>query len=135
MLKKYLVSTAGKQFYITKFYINKIEDILRFGYDIHLITNVGISSMIGSIDQSFINNPESDNIFNKLSTTKKFSKGISQLEAIEVVSRMEGVINSSEIYSSEYIKLELPRVILYYESHKYKLLYNFIKICVIPYMS
>lgn len=125
MLKRYLVSTAGKPYYITKFYIIKIDNILRFGYDIHVITNNGIASMINNIDQSFINNPESDNIFNKLATEKKFSHTISQLEAVNVISTIEKAI-AEESYKS-YIKISLPRANLYFELNKVKLLYNFIR--------
>lgn len=125
MLKRYLVSTAGKPYYITKFYINKIDNILRFGYDIHVITNSGIASMIDNINQSFINNPESDSIFNKLATEKKFSNTISQLEALEVISGIEKSLKEESF--KDYIKVNLPRASLYFELNKVKLLYNFIK--------
>jgi len=125
MLKKYLVSTSGKQYYITKFYIIKIENVLRFGYDIFLINNAGVASMIDTINQSFINNPESDNIFNKLSSEKKFSKTISQLEALEVLHNLEKILNTEQ--TSQFIKVSLPQANLYYELNKIQLLYNFIK--------
>lgn len=125
MLKRYLVSTAGKPYYITKFYINKIDNVLRFGYDIHVITNNGIASMINNIDQSFVNNPESDNIFNKLSTEKKFSHTISQLEALDVLSGIEKSLRENSY--KNYIQVNLPRANLYFELNKVKLLYSFIK--------
>lgn len=125
MLKRYLVSTAGKPYYITKFYIFKIENILRFGYDIHVITNSGIASMINNIDQSFINNPESDSIFTKLATEKKFSNTISQIEALDVISGIEKALKENSY--DKYIKINLPKASLYFELNKVKLLYNFIK--------
>lgn len=125
MIKRYLICTSGKQYYVIKFYIIKIDTVLRFGYDIHLITNSGIASMIDKIDQSFSSNPESDAIFTKLSTDKKFSKTISQLEALDVINTLETILRSRP--TDKYIRLTLPGAVLYYEINKIKMIYNLIK--------
>ena len=129
MIRKYLVSTAGKQYYITKFHIIKIDDTLRFCYDIYLITSQSTGSIIKTIDQSFITNPESDSIFEKLPKDLKFSKNISQLEAIEVLTKIEEAVNANNRSStpSQFIAIQLPQARLFYEINKVKLLYNFIK--------
>lgn len=127
MFRKYIVSVVGAKPYITKFYIKLIDDTLRFYYDIYLLKNPGITSMVEGFDQTFRSNPESDNVFEKLPKEKKFSHNISQLEAYSIIEHLENIIKNRNTINSEYIQVNLPRATLYYEIEKIQLLYNFIK--------
>lgn len=129
MLKRYIVSTTGRSAYITKFYINLFDSVLRFGYTIHQIKNTGIASMIERIDDSFRSNPESDSVFSKLPVEQVFSHTISQLESTEVIAELEKLLANPKAYTSNnsHFKVVLPYATLYYELEKVKLLYNFIK--------
>lgn len=129
MLKRYIVSTTGRSAYITKFYINLFDNVLRFGYNIYQIKNTGISSMIERINDSFRSNPESDSVFNKLPVEQVFSHTISQLESTDIITEIEKVLANPKGYTSNnsHFKITLPYATLYYELEKVKLLYNFIK--------
>lgn len=125
MIKRYLVSMSGKRHYITKFYIVKIDNILRFGYDIYILSGESVVSIIKSINQSFINNPESDSIFERLPKELRFSKNISQLDALDIITQLEHSLSLGN--TNQFIQVRLPDAVLYYEYNKTKLLYNFIK--------
>lgn len=127
MLRKYIVSVVGAKPYITKYYIKLVDNTLRFYYDIYLLKNPGITSMVEGFDQTFRTNPESDNVFEKLPKEKKFSHSVSQLEAYNVITHLENIINNRGELNSEYLQINLPRATLYYEIDKVQLLHNFIK--------
>jgi hypothetical protein len=119
---RYIVSIAGKKPYITKFNIFKIDNIIRFGYEIYVINNKYQLEAIKELDSNFRSNPESTELFNSISSEKKFGHSLSQLEVGIIIKEIE---TSKALNGVLHIKF--PKAQLFYEEEKAKLLYNFLK--------
>lgn len=119
---RYIVSIAGKKPYITKYSIYKIDNIIRFGYDIHIINNNYQLQAIKDLDNNFRSNPESTELFNNVSTEKKFSASLSQLEVGLVIKEIEKTKPINNV-----IHIQFPKAQFFYEEEKALLLYNFLK--------